>query len=302
MRFLLGVILVASLASLAGCDGEDDDCDPGSYYLTFDSSDTKWIEYSDSDSWVVGYHAVAVGGVQRFVVGAETSCGDQTPVTPLEVRDDDPPIATETTIGATIDVRGVAAGEATLELLSHVADRQAKVRVAPIASVRLVGDELGEPGAFYQGATTAKVQLLGGDGQWLVDRSLTVSGDFRQGARWNEVSLAGAQPGDHPLSIAAGTGSWPVTATIVDHIDGITARDAAITVPSYSTPEACFFATTEGRLVDGVPWQIDFDELSGTQTTPNCVEVWLGTDDHMQTTITAHALGFTATTVVTFTQ
>lgn len=51
-----------------------------------------------------------------------------------------------------------------------------------------------------------------------------------------------------------------------------------------------------------MPWQIDFDELSGTQTTPNCVEVWLGTDDHMQTTITAHALGFTATTVVTFTQ
>jgi len=298
MRLLLSVILVASVA---GCDEEDDDCDPGTYYLTFHSSDTKWIEYNDADTYVVGSHAIALGGVQRFEVGAETGCGDQTPVTPLEVRDDDPQTATETTVGATIDVRGVAAGDATLELLSDVADSRVKVAVAPIASVRLVGDELGEPGAFYQGATAAKIQLLDADGQWLVDRSLTVSGDFRQGARWNEVSLAGASAGDHLLSIAAGTGSWPVTATIVDHIDGITARDAVLSVPQYLSTEACFFATTDGRLVDGVPWQIDFDELSGTQTEPNCVEVWLGTDHRMQTAITAHALGYTATTVVTFT-
>jgi len=298
MRLLLGVILVALLG--ACIDEEDDDCNPGSYYLTFDSSDTKWIEYSDADTYVVGYHAIAVGGVQRFEVGGETDCGDHAPVTPLEVRDDDPAIATESTIGATVDVRGVAAGDATLELLSHIADRHAKVRVAPIASVRLVGDELGEPGAFYRGATTAKVQLLDADGQWLVDRSLTVSGDFPQGTRWNEVSLAGAQAGDHALSIAAGTGSWPVTATIVDHIDGIMARDAAITVQQYSSADACFFASTDGALVDGVPWQIDFDTLSGEQTTPNCVEVWLGDDNHTQTTITAHALGYTATTVVTF--
>ena len=300
MRVVLSVILVASLASCI--DEEDDECDPGSYYLTFHSSDTAWIEYDDSGSWVVGDHAVAVGGVQRFAVGAETDCGDRTPVTPLEVRDDDPQIATETTLGATIDVTGVATGEATLELLSPVADARPRVRVAPIASVRLVGDELGEPGAFYQGAPVAKLQLLGADGQWLVDRSLTVSGDLAQGARWNLVSLAGAAPGDHAIDVMAGGASWPVTATIVDHIDGIMARDAAISVPEYSTPDVCFFATTDGALVDGVPWQIDFDWLAGTQTTPNCVEVWLGSDHLMQTTVTAHALGFTATTVITFTK
>ena len=297
MRLLLSVILVASFA---GCDEEDDDCDPGMYYLTFHSSDTKWIEYEDADTYVVGPHAIAAGGMQRFGVGVETNCGDQTPVTPLEVRDDDPQTATETTTGATIDVKGIAAGVATLELLSPVADARVQVAVAPIASVRLVGDELGEPGAFYQGATAAKIQLLDADGQWLVDRSLTVSGDFRQGARWNEVSLAGASAGDHTVSIAAGTGSWPVIATIVDHIDGITARDAAITVQQYAYADACFFASTDGALVDGVPWHIDFDELSGTQTTPNCVEVWLPDDNHTQTTITAHALGYTASTVVTF--
>ena len=77
-----------------------------------------------------------------------------------------------------------------------------------------------------------------------------------------------------------------MTATIVDHIDGIMARDAAITVQQYSSADACFFASTDGALVDGVPWQIDFDTLSGDQTTPNCVEVWLGDrqpdadDDH----------------------
>ncbi|MBV8761608.1 MAG: hypothetical protein JO257_30210 [Deltaproteobacteria bacterium] len=297
MRTILFVIFVAS----AACDDEEDDCDPTHVYLTFHSQDTSWIEYVDRDTWVVGEHPIAVGGTQRYGVGDETECGDERDPLPLAVTNETPQIVSLAVDGATIDAKGLSAGPGTLKLANADAVRPADIPVAPIDDVAVVGDELGDPGAFYVGAATAKIQLLASD-TWVVDRGLTVAGDLPHGNRWNLLDLSRAAPGVHAVTVIAGESSWPVDVMIVDHIDDITPRDAAITQPAWGSAFACFFAHANGAVVAGVPWTFDFDTLGGRIYRPNCVEVWTHDDHEMQTTVVAHALGLTATTTVTFTR
>jgi hypothetical protein len=72
-------------------------------------------------------------------------------------------------------------------------------------------------------------------------------------------------------------------------------------VPSYAMNDVCFFAMRDGGIVAGVPWQIDIPCNSGSADPQlNCVTVWQGPDHPPTLTVTARALGFTATTTLTF--
>ena len=296
MRWIVCVIVVA----LAGCDEEDDFCDPNVRYMSFGSVDTHWIEYVDNDDEVVGDHGVAVGGTERYSAVDRDDCGSAAPSPePISVLGADSQIATASVNGALIDVHGVAAGSVTLTIkdLDVMTDRTIPVKA--VDAVRLVADENGEPGAFYAGSPYAKIQLLA-QGDWVVDRGLSIVGDLAQGSAWDLLDLSGASVGEHAVTVTAGGSSWPVTATITDHVDAVVAQAPAITTSIYGSPSVCFYAHDRGVVVAGVPWTFDYDPDGGEIVRPNCVEVWRRDDKEISTTVTAHALGFSATTTVTF--
>ena len=294
MRWIVCVILVA----VFGCDYEEDDCDPNVRYMGFGSVDTTWIEYVDSDSYTVGDHGIAVGGSERYSAVDRNDCGSAAPnPEPLTVLGADPQVATVSVNGALIDLRGVGPGSVRLTIkdLDVMTDRVIPVKT--IDAVRLVADENGEPGAFYAGTPVAKIQLLS-QGDWVVDRGLAVSGDLAQGSAWNLLDLGAASAGDHAVKVIAGGASWPVTATIVDHIDAVVPQATQIAAAHYDTPDVCFHAHAAGIVVAGVPWTFDYDPDGGEVVRPNCVEVWRRDDKEISTTVTAHALGFSATPTV----
>lgn len=290
------------LVALAGCDEEDDDCDPNARFMSFGSVDTHWYEYVDNDDEVVGDHGIAVGGSQRYSAVDRNDCGSAAPSPePISVLGADPQVATAAVNGGTIDVRGVGPGSVTLTIEDLDVKTERTIPVKTIDAVRLVADENGEPGAFFAGTLQAKIQLLS-QGDWVVDRGLTVTGELSQGSAWDLLDLRGAAVGDHAVTVIAGTSSWPVTATIVDHIDTVVAQAPAITAGIYDEPNVCFYAHASGVVVAGVPWTFDYDPEAGDVVRPNCVEVWRRDDKEISTTVTAHALGFSATTTVTFAQ
>jgi hypothetical protein len=166
--------------------------------------------------------------------------------------------------------------------------------------VALAAKEQGEPAAYLAGTPVATIMLVDADGVLVVDRNLTVTGDIALGDTWSELATASASVGDHPLVLHAGGADWPVTLTVVDHITGIQAVNPAITVPAPGSAQVCFEAYLDMMLVAGAPWQLDFDAQSGRQYRPNCVQIVHANDQPLVETVTAHALGFTATATVTF--
>lgn len=290
------------LVALAGCDEEDDFCDPNLRYLSFGSVDTHWYEYVDNDDEVVGDHGIAVGGTQRYSAVDRNDCGSAAPMTgPLTASGVDPQVATVSITGSVLDVHGVAAGVVMLHLADVDVMTDRRIPVKAIDAVRVVADENGEPGAFYAGTPYAKIQLLAQD-DWVVDRGLTVAGDVPQGSAWNLLDLSAASVGDHAVTVNAGGASWPVIVTITDHVDAVVPQSPAITASIYGSQDVCFYAHDNGVAVAGVPWTFDYDADAGDLVRPNCVEVWRRDDKEISTTVTAHALGFSATTTVTFAQ
>src|SRR5205823_8167636 len=114
-------------------------------------------------------------------------------------------------------------------------------------------------------------------------------------ARWNELAIAGAPTGAHDISILAGGSGWTATVRIVDGIDSI------VVIPGLSSGDACFRALRGNDIVGGVPWQIDADRgVLYRLDQANCVFVYGGPEEVPSVTVTARALGYTATTTITF--
>ncbi len=91
-----------------------------------------------------------------------------------------------------------------------------------------------------------------------------------------------------------------------DHITDVTAREPHVVAEKYYEAYACFYAHLDGVVVAGVPWEFDFEPGHGTvgKARPNCLTVHAGTgaDEKLEQTVTAHALGYSATVAVSFTE
>jgi hypothetical protein len=297
MRWSVGVILIA----LAACGTEDKSCDSLQYNLAFHADDTHPNEYVDSDTYAVDPRFLAVGGTERFTVEAVDGCGSAGSPGRLGVYSVDESLATvtPTATGATFDLHGLAPGFADVGAADEFGmTKHMGVTVRAIDSVRLVADEVGAPGAFFVGIPQVKVQLLA-RGQWLVDRDLAVGGPIAKGAAWNLLDTAGLDPGTYAEDVFAGGSTWPITVTIVDHLDDIVAGEPTGAVP-YRSEKVCFFAHTGGAVVAGVPWTFDYEPGGGRVDLPNCVVVWATSSQEEMTTVTAHALGMSASSTVAF--
>jgi hypothetical protein len=291
-----------ALVALAGCYSDDDDCGGQATELDVFSTDMAAYEYADSKSDPPGPYATAVGGTQRFTTELENDCDNIRPADMVTATSANPDIATVTASGGMLDVVGVAPGTAELQVAGDGFHSAPGMKVARIKRVALAAKELGEPAAYLAGVPVATIMLLDDVGDPLVDRNLSVTGDIAVGAKWDELATADASVGDHPLVLHAGGADWPVTLTVVDHIDSIAAENPNITLPAdyTSVAEVCFYAYLNGMVIAGVPWQLDFDTQDAQLWRANCAEVHFVGDRKLVQTVTAHALGFTATATVTF--
>jgi hypothetical protein len=297
-------IVWVALAGLAGCFpiAGDDDCTGQAPELHVGSTDMAAYEYADSVSDPPGPYATAVGGTQRFKGELVNDCANLGSADITVVNNANLQTATVTVNNGMFDVVGVAPGTAMLDVVGNNLRAEASMKVAGISRVALAAKELGEPAAYIVGAPVATILLLDDVGDPLVDRNLSVTGDIALGDKWNDLATATAGAGDHPLVLHAGGADWPVTLTVVDHIDDIAPDHPTITLPADPTAVAqvCFYAHENGMVIAGVPWQLDFDTQAAQLWRANCVEVHLGNDHKLVQTVTAHALGFTATATVTF--
>lgn len=290
MRVLL-VLLVAVVSSCA-----TPDCDStgglGAY-----SSDLADNEYVDRDYQDPVLSLTAVNGTQRFAA-VDEGCETSVPLDAVVARSEDSTIATVQTLDGTVEVTGVAPGETSIDLSAAGQAGWLAATVAHVEQLALVARELGAPGAFYAGTPFASILLLDSSGRPVVDDGLAVDGGLALGDRWNRLAIGSAAPGVYPLTIHASGRDWPVTATIVDHITDITARDATLEAASADMVEVCFFAHADGVVVAGVPWTFDIDggpPIAGDNRA-NCIR--LGSRTSTPHIVTAHALGFSAATTV----
>ena len=268
------------------------------------STDVAQPEYVDGDTWPARPLATAVGGTQQFRTVVD-NCNVNVPVMPYSVRSEDPQLATVTSTSSTFDVTALAAGEADILVVANGTSSHQSVAAAPIDHVAVVAAEVGGPGAFYVDAPFAMIELLDSTGAALVDRNLAVvPGSFARGDKWNHVAIGGSPAGQYSLAFNAGNREWVTDVTVVDHITSVTPSQATVTTLANEPAEACFLAHLDNVVVAGVPWQFDFDHDHGavSDVRANCVvmQAGRGGSQKLMQTVTAHALGFTASATVMF--
>jgi hypothetical protein len=297
MRFAI-CLLPALLGACAGSFGGDDECSNGVFASSADMGSNEYVDRDNYYSTQQTAPYTAIAGRQHFQATLD-ECPQEMPAISVIATSENPAVATATSLDGEFDVHGVATGMTTVDLKSANQVGWESCGVVAIASVELAGREFGQPGAFYAGTPLAMILLLDADTQPAVDRDVTVSGAIPLGDKWNHLAIGGAAAGVYPLTIHAGGQDWPVTATVVDQITDIAPRDAIQSAVRGDTAEACFFAHDNGVVVAGVPWQIDIDGKAPAMANPrtNCVSV---TGTSGVKTVTAHALGFTAQSTVSF--
>ncbi len=191
--------LVCLVVSLAACTSNGDDCqDLGG--LFFDSADTN------------ASMPTAAGGTQRFI-GSTDACNGRVPLDQVLAVTEDPTVATVQVVDNAIEVKGVAAGDATVKVSSKEAGGLTSFRVIAIDHVALAG-ETGNV-VFASAMQLAQIQLLGVGNVPCVDRTLTVTGPLTQGDRWDQLVIGTAPAGDYVETIHAGGADWPMTVTVV---------------------------------------------------------------------------------------
>ena len=298
------ILLLCCLAPLTACIGEPHECDIATGEVFAQSRDIAIPEYVDQFDFPFAELATAVGGTQRFDAQIH-GCDNPMPLTNAFVRTETPQLGSVTS-SSPFDFHAVAAGASDLLLMGDEGNGHVSLQATAIDHVALVGQELGEPGAFYVGTPYAMIQLLDSTGAALVDRNLSVvTGALPLGDKWNHLALAGAAAGSYSVAIQAGDRAWPLDVTIVDHISDVTPREPSVVAEKYYETYACFFAQLDGVDVAGVPWTYDFEPGHGTvrPSRPNCLVVTAGTgaNEKLEQDVTAHALGFSATVHVRFT-
>jgi len=304
---MLRTLVLVAVTAVPACDVEADPdaCDPGMHDLGVQSIDYFFEDFVDSNDYDVAPPQTAVGGLQRFAVGVFDGCGAPQAPSPVTVTDDSPAIATATveSDGTTIDLHALASGMAELHVIAaNGLVTEGLLGAEPIDHVKLVARELGEPTAFLRGTQLAAIVLIGSDGQPVIDSGVEIFGDLANDGRWNEIAIGDAPAGDHALAVLAGVSTWPVMLRVVDHIDAVVAQTPTLAVPSYSSGEVCFSATSGGDIVGGAAWLIDYPSTGGlNQGRANCVTVFQGNGVPSTITVTGRAAGFSAVTTVTFT-
>lgn len=290
------------LALVTACD-EDLDCDPSLHHLSLQTIDVHPEDLVDTDDYAVfNPRPTAVGGTQHLDAEVFDDCGTRHSNSPVTVRSDDPASLSATAVSETeIEVAASRAGTTRIHVAAaNGLTRDASLEAKPIQNVILAARELGAPEAYLQGSALATIVLLDDTNQPLIDRSLEAFG--MPALAWNELDISHATVGDHDIQLIAGQATWPFTLTIVDSIDAIVAGEPTISGPTYLSTDACFFAHRAGHVVAGVPWKLVVDR-GGFQVgwQPNCITVWQDNSAPPTITVTASALGHSATTVVTFT-
>ncbi|MBP6628866.1 MAG: hypothetical protein KA297_05505 [Kofleriaceae bacterium] len=179
--------------------------------------------------------------------------------------------------GAT--VRGVADGEATLELSAGASAGQWSVQVDTLDRVELaVPGVQGRPGAddaaVLAGTTSLELRLLSASGRRLIDHSLAVDGwsdpAFTQ-ARWDVIS-APAAAGQFDLRLRAdafGVRTLPVT--VVDQVDTLVLE---LDQPGRTAGRMCVHAEAGGQPVIGQGWSLGgaVDVTLTPTALANCVD------------------------------
>jgi hypothetical protein len=278
---------------LAGCWDEDDDlCDPTNVAIDLLPIDPV------PDHWEM--LPTAVGGMQRATAGSYDACGTPQMPSQITVTSSDPStVTTMVTDTQEFAMQALAAGTSTLSI-TNAAGLLAvhTVEARPINAVTFSAPDYGKPLVFYPGHT-ATIDLLDVDGKPLVDHALEVAGDLPRGAVWDQLDLGRATAGDHVVQVVAGSSTWLVPLRVVAAIDAIVPEHGSISAPDYGSQEICFFAESGGQQVSGISWHFSVDQgSSDTSYFPNCVRVWSDTARTM--TVTASALGLSATTTVQF--
>jgi hypothetical protein len=290
------------LLALAGCTiwGDDEpDCDPGYVKLRVDQPEAASLDFGDVTAYPPIWVETAVDGTEQLEAGVVTDCGSAVAGHPLTVAVTDESVVTAEVTGDGVLLHAHAEGTTSVQIssgLNYVWNGSIVAR--PATSVQLAAREVGVPDAFLAGATLAIVGLHDSVGAPLWDDSMSVTG-APAGASPDELAIASLPAGDHALQITAAGATWPATLRIVDTIDDVVARDTAITITTTSYPEVCFFAHRAGQVVAGVPWTFSLDGHRGqVRSHANCIQVG-GDAPGTSYTVTAKALGHSATTHVT---
>ncbi|MBV8761605.1 MAG: hypothetical protein JO257_30195, partial [Deltaproteobacteria bacterium] len=247
------------LLTASACIGTSHECENIIQEVRVHSTDASIPEYVDTYPSSFGLPATALGGTQRFRADY-LSCDATTPMMLSSVRADDPQRATLTlTSSSTFDFTPLSPGAATITVSGNLGSTSEALHAAAIDHVALVGQELGEPGAFYVGAPLAMIQLLDSSGAPLVDRNVSiVSGAFQLGDAWNHLALGSMPAGQYSLAVNAGGQAWPLDVTLVDHLTGVIPEKENVTGVTNEPTDVCFFAYLGPVLVAGVPWQFSF--------------------------------------------
>jgi len=280
---ILLVMLGACYSDLADDDGGDPNC-PATETCSNTINHLDFIgETIANDPFASGPLTTAVGGTQDIRV--EYELDGQKPV-PLDVAftaDDNggPSVVVDNTVGATVTVRGIAAGANFLRILDArdgtLFGRDVLV-AAEIDSIALLSADFevppsGEALAFASGDRRVGVALSAASGNRLVDTSMLLAMDGASRVEWDTALLAGATAGTHTLVVTAGDRS-PSTldVVIVDSADAIEAIDLPATIPAGALALLCFAARNAGRFVAGFSdWSVltDNGEINASLS-PNC--------------------------------
>lgn len=286
------------MLALAGCASDDEECGDTYTDVEVHQPDLNRSDYVDT-SYGYGLWATAVGGTHRLRPDLTNDCGGMGAISSFTVTVADPAVLDADIDGDTIVVHAHAAGMTDVQIAPAEGHLwHGELSVQRIGVVHLAAREAGAPAAFLVGAPLATIIMMSTTGHPLIDDDLSVAGDVPVGDSPGEIVPAALAVGDHPLEIMSGGSSWPVTLTIVDDIDEIDAAQPAITTPG--SPEVCFFAKRAGGLVAGVPWTFhvpDGARIEG-RGRANCVLAFGRPGDAF--TVTATALGKSASTLVTF--
>lgn len=184
------------LVSLAACNLSSEDCEdtPGRVLTSPDITDI-----------LTGAVRLAVGGKQRYV-GVDRECDGDTMLELRVATVANPALATASIFNGVAVLTGVADGTTTLATQDTDYSEETEISVATIAHVANLRVSRKIPYAV--------IELRDGEGDPVVDDSLTVSGPLALGDRWDRLVTDSAAPGDYAETIHAGGADWPITVTV----------------------------------------------------------------------------------------